>query len=164
MYLQLAEEEDKKVTENWKGDADGILIFVSRHCMSSSASIHTDRESEDWPILCRCCDLGCGVRAGPQPKFPGHFSILPRKDLSDPRRRFEWPPGPYSSHAFRSVHTIHPTNLYRLGQLALVPQPCHQSHVCTFGDITPAMGASLHETHPDTIQSTQASANSRVLC
>jgi len=31
MYLQLAEDEDKKMTESWKGDADGILIFVSRH-------------------------------------------------------------------------------------------------------------------------------------
>ena len=39
MYLQLAGEEDKKVTENWKSDADGILIFVSRHSMSSSTSI-----------------------------------------------------------------------------------------------------------------------------
>src|SRR5260221_3373934 len=34
MYLQLAGEEDKKMTENWKGDADGILIFVSRHSAS----------------------------------------------------------------------------------------------------------------------------------
>jgi len=31
MYLKLAGEEDVKMTENWKGDADGILIFVSRH-------------------------------------------------------------------------------------------------------------------------------------
>jgi len=31
MYLQLAGEEDKRITENWTGDADGILIFVSRH-------------------------------------------------------------------------------------------------------------------------------------
>jgi hypothetical protein len=42
MYLQLAGEEDKKTTENWKGDADGILIFVSRHfaCGHGTAS-HT---------------------------------------------------------------------------------------------------------------------------
>jgi len=39
MYLQLAGEEDKKMTENWKGDADGILIFVS-HQSTSSTSIH----------------------------------------------------------------------------------------------------------------------------
>lgn len=29
MYLELAEEEDKKIAESWKADADGILVFVS---------------------------------------------------------------------------------------------------------------------------------------
>jgi hypothetical protein len=29
MYLELAEEEDKKMAESWKADADGILVFVS---------------------------------------------------------------------------------------------------------------------------------------
>jgi hypothetical protein len=29
MYLEMAEEEDKKVADSWKGDADGILVFVS---------------------------------------------------------------------------------------------------------------------------------------
>jgi hypothetical protein len=28
MYLEMATEEDKKMIENWKADADGILIFV----------------------------------------------------------------------------------------------------------------------------------------
>ena len=28
MYLEMATEEDKKLVENWKADADGILIFV----------------------------------------------------------------------------------------------------------------------------------------
>ena len=28
MYLELATEEDKKMVEDWKADADGILIFV----------------------------------------------------------------------------------------------------------------------------------------
>ena len=31
MYLEMATEEDKKMAENWKDDADGILIFVRRH-------------------------------------------------------------------------------------------------------------------------------------
>ena len=30
IYLQTADEEDKKMTESWKGDADGILVFVCR--------------------------------------------------------------------------------------------------------------------------------------
>ena len=28
MYLEMATEEDKKMAESWKADADGILIFV----------------------------------------------------------------------------------------------------------------------------------------
>ena len=28
MYLDIATEEDKRMAENWKADADGILIFV----------------------------------------------------------------------------------------------------------------------------------------
>ncbi|KAI0261010.1 hypothetical protein BC834DRAFT_1035039 [Gloeopeniophorella convolvens] len=28
MYLERAEEEDKRMVENWKGDADGILVFT----------------------------------------------------------------------------------------------------------------------------------------
>ncbi|KAH9011982.1 hypothetical protein EDB83DRAFT_2530143 [Lactarius deliciosus] len=29
MYLTKAEKQDKEVTESWKGDTDGILVFVS---------------------------------------------------------------------------------------------------------------------------------------
>ena len=29
-YLEMAKEEDERMTDNWKADADGILIFV-RH-------------------------------------------------------------------------------------------------------------------------------------
>ena len=28
MYLEMATEEDKKMVEDWKADAEGILIFV----------------------------------------------------------------------------------------------------------------------------------------
>ena len=34
MYMEMATEEDQKMAENWKADADGILIFV-RHCCST---------------------------------------------------------------------------------------------------------------------------------
>ena len=29
MYLDRSNEENKKLVEGWKGDADGMLIFVS---------------------------------------------------------------------------------------------------------------------------------------
>ena len=28
MYFEMATEEDKRMVEDWKADADGILIFV----------------------------------------------------------------------------------------------------------------------------------------
>jgi hypothetical protein len=31
MYLTEAEKEDKEITESWKGDTDGILVFVGAH-------------------------------------------------------------------------------------------------------------------------------------
>jgi hypothetical protein len=39
MYLEMATEEDTKMVENWKADADGILIFVR---LSSDLMLH-------WP-------------------------------------------------------------------------------------------------------------------
>lgn len=38
MYLDRAEEEDKKAAERWTGDADGILVFV-RCCGTSNYMI-----------------------------------------------------------------------------------------------------------------------------
>ena len=164
MYLQLAGDEDKKMTENWKGDADGILIFVSCQSMCGPSITHIIHpEVEDWFILRRRSSIGWGICAGPQAKFPGHFSILPRKHLSNPRQ-FEWLPGCYPPHTPRSVHPIFSTNFCRMGQLTLVSQLGHQPHVRSFGHITAAMGASVHEGHTDTIQPTQTSADPGVLC
>ena len=160
MYLQLAEEEDRKTTENWKGDADGILIFVSPQS-TCGASMHIYPEIEDRFILCLCRSISRCVRAGPQAELPGHLSVLPCKHLSNPRQ-FEWLPGPYSSYTSQSVHPIFTINICRMGQLTLVSELGHQSHMRTLGDITPAMGTSVHEGHPDTIQPTQTSTDSGV--
>lgn len=32
MYMEMAKEEDKKMVESWKADAEGILFFV-RYCL-----------------------------------------------------------------------------------------------------------------------------------
>ena len=163
MYLKLAEEEDEKMTENWKGDADGILIFVSRQS-TCRASTRIYPEAEDWFILCYRRGIRCSIRPGPQAEFPRHFGVLPREHFSSPRR-LEWLPVPYPPNTSQSIHPIFPTNICRMGQLALVSQPAHQSHMRTFGHIIATMGASvLHEGYPDTIQSAQTSTDSRVLC
>jgi len=43
MYLERAGEEDKKMTDSWKADADGILIFVSPDIALRSHSNRTLR-------------------------------------------------------------------------------------------------------------------------
>jgi hypothetical protein len=85
MYLQLAGEEDKKMTDNWKGDADGILIFVRCCFACGTATRTTNPEFEDRFILCSSRNLGHCVFTGPQAELSGHLSVLPRKHLSDPR-------------------------------------------------------------------------------
>ena len=42
MYLTEAEKQDKDVIESWKGDTDGILVFVSftQSCVYSPAETH----------------------------------------------------------------------------------------------------------------------------
>ena len=150
------------MTDNWKGDADGILIFVSRHS-TCRASTRVYLEAEDWFILGCRRGIRRSIRSGPQAKFPGHLSVLPRKHLSSPRR-FEWHPGHYPPHTSQSIHPILPTNLCRMGQLALVSQLAHQSDMRPFGHIIATMGTSVHEDHPDTIRSTQTSTYSGILC
>ena len=39
MYLEVATEEDKKMAEGWKADADGILIFVSCYLLLPFATL-----------------------------------------------------------------------------------------------------------------------------
>ncbi|KAI0261030.1 hypothetical protein BC834DRAFT_830741, partial [Gloeopeniophorella convolvens] len=39
MYLERAEEEDRRMVENWKGDADGILVFTGLFSASVAAFV-----------------------------------------------------------------------------------------------------------------------------
>ena len=41
MYLDRADEDDKKITERWKGECDAILIFVSHSYPSSTTFVLT---------------------------------------------------------------------------------------------------------------------------
>ena len=76
MYLERAEEEDKKMAEDWKADADGILIFV-RFYVKSWVSL-MQLGMTDWFIL-RCrrvVDLG--VDSGYSTQRTEHVQLLSR--------------------------------------------------------------------------------------
>lgn len=40
MYLEMAEEEDKRMTESWKAGAEGILVFVRLHLLVSCFTLN----------------------------------------------------------------------------------------------------------------------------
>ena len=70
MYFQMATEEDKKMVESWKADADGILIFVR---LSSDLVFHANSMVIDWSIL-RCCrNVDLGVNTGYSTESSGHL-------------------------------------------------------------------------------------------
>ena len=51
MYLGMAEEEDKKMAESWKADADGILIFVRVYLLISYLIPFISRRLVYSPLL-----------------------------------------------------------------------------------------------------------------
>ncbi len=80
MYMEMATEEDKKMADNWKADADGILIFVR---LSFNLVLRTDSIVIDWFILCCCRVVDLGVNSGHSTEPSRHFQLLPCKYLSD---------------------------------------------------------------------------------
>ena len=79
MYLEMATEDDKKMAEDWKADADGILIFVR---LESNLGVYINSVAIDRSILCCCCNLDLGVNSRHTTKPTGHLQFLPRKYLS----------------------------------------------------------------------------------
>ena len=66
----MATEEDKKMVESWKADADGILIFV---CLSSNLVLHADSMVIDWSLLCCCRNVDLSVNTGYPTESSGHL-------------------------------------------------------------------------------------------
>jgi hypothetical protein len=72
----MATEEDKKMAENWKDDADGILIFV-RYLLSLSFNYVT-LTATDRSILCCCRVVDLCVHSRHPTEPAGHLQFLPR--------------------------------------------------------------------------------------
>ena len=79
MYLERAEEEDKKMAESWQGDAEGILVFVSTHLL---CALLVDSTVADRSFLRRCRVTAFGLHPEPPAELSGQFRILPREYLS----------------------------------------------------------------------------------
>ena len=156
MYSDMATEEDKKMAESWKADADGILIFVRLHHL---LVLQTDSMVVDRVVLCCCCIIDLSVNSGHSTKLAGYLQLLSCKHLSSycsPESTEYFPlflPAPIFS-----------TKLRRLGERTLVLELGDQSYLCSTGDVATAMGTKIPQSHPVAICSSQASSNPCVSC
>ena len=63
MYFGMATEENKKTAENWKADADGILIFVLRSFYDNLSSFQLNEHRLNILRPQRICLLPQPLRA-----------------------------------------------------------------------------------------------------
>lgn len=52
MYLEEVKEDDQRITDAWKEDADGLLVFVSLNLLVSL--LHLDDRLKDRSFLRNC--------------------------------------------------------------------------------------------------------------
>jgi hypothetical protein len=106
MYLDRAMDEDKKMAEGWKDDAEGLLVFVGLR--ATSHSFAHNLESVEWFILgCRCSI----ARSDPprySAEFAGRVSLLLGTNLSATGFPIEWVKNFHPIEFDRSLPAIHP--------------------------------------------------------
>lgn len=149
MYLGKAEEEDRNLVESWRGDADGMLIFVSL-CAASYVFAY-DIDIVDRLVLCCCCAVACGIHPRTSAELAGHVSLLPCTYLSA-IFSVEWISGRHPIDPVRPHRTIHPTYIRNLDQLLLVLELGDEFYLRPDGDVNTAVGASLSKDCPSTVQ------------
>jgi hypothetical protein len=141
MYLERAIEEDRKMVESWKGDAEGILLFVSLHAASHTSAYNVD--IIDWSLLCRGRSIARSVCPGYSAELAGHLSLLSRTYLPAIGYPAEWVTTSHHLELVQPRRAILPAYVERLGQWALVFESRHQFDLRPIGDDVTAMGASL---------------------
>ena len=80
IYLEIATEEDQKMAERWKADADGILIFVRPYCIPNFELLSRQLINSfvlDRFILCcrRIVDSSVHSRHSPESARHLHFYV-----------------------------------------------------------------------------------------
>ena len=149
------------MVESWKGDAEGMLIFVRLQTTSHTSAYNL--EIVDRFIL--CCSRGIARTVRPEsPAEPtGHLIFLPRKYLSATFYPTKWVPNSHPVELIRPHSTVHSSRVGRLGQRALVYESGHQSDLRPIGDIDTAMGASVRKSCQPPLFPSQTSTHSHFL-
>src|SRR5260221_8441735 len=80
-------DEDKKTTDDWKADADGILIFVSRHSTSGTYGHQSSPQRLVHPLPLSRHWLQCPCRISSRTlRIPQHFTLQTSISSSPIRR------------------------------------------------------------------------------
>ena len=141
MYLDRAIEEDRRMVESWKGDAERLLTSVGLQTTSHTSAYNL--EIIDWSILCRGCGIACSVYPGYSAELAGHLSFLSRTYPSAIFYPAEWVPTFHSFNLVRPHQAFFSAYIECLGKRTLVFESRHQYVLRSIGDITTAVGTSL---------------------
>ena len=98
MFLDRTFSKDKVMVESWKGDADGMLVFVGLQIASHTFAYNA--EPVDRCILCHGRGIARSIRPDYCAKPAGHVKFLSRTNLSATFYPTEWIP------------TFHPVELF----------------------------------------------------
>ena len=139
MYLTEAEKQDKDVTENWKGDTDGILVFVSLTLSSVYSPAETD--IEDWSVLRHRRHLHYRKLSEPISQSQRYDQCAPWPNNSTASQHLQR----HTSHNRRSAEqsAIQTNSVRRQGQRAVVPQFGPQLELRAFRNTDAAMGPTI---------------------
>jgi hypothetical protein len=141
MYLDRVIEEDRRMVESWKGDAERLLTSVGLQTTSHTSAYNL--EIVDWSLLCRGRSVACSDYPGYSAEPAGHFSFLSCTYLSAIFYPAEWVPTFHSFKLARPDQAVFSAYIGCLGKRTLVFESRHQSVLRPIGDIDTAVGASI---------------------
>ena len=87
MYLEMAEEEDKKLAESWQADADGILTFVCLHLPAPCFTPSHHASFVDRFILCCRCIIDLCIDPGHSAEPTGYLKVTQTRSSLQKRAR-----------------------------------------------------------------------------
>ena len=90
MYLDRAIAEDMKLVECWKGDAEGMLVFVRLQTTPFPHTSVYNLEIVDWSLLCCGCGITRIIRPNYSAQRAGRLVVLSRTSLSAVAYPTEW--------------------------------------------------------------------------
>ena len=143
MYLDKVIEEDRRMVESWKGDADGMLVFVGIQTTPHTSAYNL--EIVGWSLLCRGRSIACSDYPGYPAEPAGHLSsgLLSRTYLSAIFHTAEWVPTFHSFNLVRSHQALFSAFTECLGKRTLAFESCHEPVRRPISDIDTAVGTSL---------------------